>query len=429
MKLAHKNVPYFAGNMASKVCPNIREYLHKPKLIIAVTGTNGKSTICKMLVDFFNSQNMRVVNNDGFNTAPGIIANLVDCVTIFNRCIADVVVLEVDEVSSKSIFKGFEPDYMIINNLMRDSIRSNSTPDYVKDRINDAISKKMKLIINADDAMTVTLDNGNAVFFGMSKLSSDHEGIYNLVNDAVLCPKCTKRLKYNFVKYNNIGDYECTCGFKRPIRKYEISKIDFKKNNFLLNGFKYDLNLNNVANTYNALAVISLLSELGYSNEIINESLKDVKILDTRYFTVNENNKTLTGMMIKGSNPNTMLPMLNIVTACKKKKDIVFVFDDLQRRKYEVETEHWIYDVDFEMLSQDKHINKIIVGGPRSKDYLVRLMLAGIDKRKIVIVNEEHKVIDQISYSDVNSIFLAYDIYSCDLAFELRDAIKARMAA
>ena len=427
MKLAHKHVPYFAGNVAAKICPNVRYYLNKPKLIIAITGTNGKSTICQMFVDFFEKQGKVVVNNDGFNTAPGVIAYMIDCINPFNKVKADVAILEVDEISSSSIFKNITPDYMVINNLMRDSIKANSTPDFVRDRIAEALNKDIKLVINGDDALCVTLDLGNSVFFGMSKLKSDHDGIYNIVNDMVLCPRCHKKLKYNYVKYNNIGNYSCKCGFKNPKCKYMISDINFNKNYFVLNNDKYELNFNNVSNTYNILAVISTLQELGYDYETINNTFKGVKVLNSRYDQRIVNNKTLTSIMIKGSNPNTMYPMLSEVVSSKKKKDVVFVFDDLQRRKYEVETVHWIYDVDFEILKDDKKINKIIIGGPRSKDYLLRLMIAGVKKDKIIIVDEEHKVVDQIAYKDVDEIFLAYDIYSCDLAIELRDLISTKM--
>ena len=427
MKLAHKHVPYFAGNIAAKICPNYRYYLNKPELIIAITGTNGKSTICQMLVDFFNSQNKKVVNNDGFNTAPGVIAYLTDCVNIFNKVNTDVAILEVDEISCKSIFVDVVPNYMIINNLMRDSIKTNSTPDIVRNRIAEGLNNQTKLIINGDDALCVTLGNDDAVYFGMNKLDSDEDHIFNKVNDMVLCPACNKKLKYSNVKYNNIGNYECSCGFKRPTCKYEISEINFNDSYFVLNNEKYNLNFNNVPNTYNILSVISLLQEIGYDHQTINNAFKDVKILDSRYSSEIVKDKRLTAIMIKGSNPNTMYPMLKTVKDCQKKKDVVFIFDDLQRRKYEVETVHWIYDVDFELLADDESINKIIVGGPRSKDYLLRLLIAGVSKDKIIIVDEEHKVIDQIAYKDVDEIFLAYDIYSCDLAIELKGLIKTKM--
>ncbi|MDO4940740.1 MAG: MurT ligase domain-containing protein [Erysipelotrichaceae bacterium] len=427
MKLARKHVPYFAGNVAAKICPNFRYYLNKPKLIIAITGTNGKSTICQMFVDFFKKNYLKVVNNDGFNTAPGVIAYLADCVNIFNMVTADVAILEIDEISSSSIFKNITPNYMIVNNLMRDSIKANSTPDYVRDRIAEAIPEDTTLVINADDALCVTLGNNNSIYYGMEKLDEDHDDIFNIVNDMVLCPKCHHKLKYNYVKYNNIGNYECSCGFKRPECKYEINMINFKNNYFLMNREKYDINFNNIPNTYNVLAVISVLKELGYSTASINESFEKIKILDSRFANQQVKGKNLTSIMIKGSNPNTLYPMLKTINDCKDSKDIVFVFDDLQRRKYEVETEHWIYDVDFELLANDKYINKIIIGGPRSKYYLVRLLIAGVDKEKIIIVDEEHKVIDKIAYKDVNNIFLSYDIYSCDLALELRKSIGTKM--
>ena len=50
-KLLGMNASYFPGKLAIKLCPDFLGRIDKPKTIITVTGTNGKTTCCNMLID------------------------------------------------------------------------------------------------------------------------------------------------------------------------------------------------------------------------------------------------------------------------------------------------------------------------------------------------------------------------------------------
>ena len=39
------------GTLALKLCPDFLKYVGRPKTIIAVTGTNGKTTVSNLLAD------------------------------------------------------------------------------------------------------------------------------------------------------------------------------------------------------------------------------------------------------------------------------------------------------------------------------------------------------------------------------------------
>ena len=426
LKLANKKVPYYPGTIAGKVCPNIKHYLNKPKTIIAVTGTNGKSTTCKMLEDFLSSQGLKVINNNGFNTSPGIIAALMDSVTIFNRQNYDVAILETDELTSKRIFKDLKIDYLIITNLFRDSIEKNGTPEFMASRIKDAIQDNTKLIINGDDALTCTLANDKTVFFGIGDLDTDYKKPYNLMNDLVLCPKCNEPLKYSNIKYSHIGKYSCKCGYSRPTCKYEISEINFKKNYFILNNDKYDLNYNNIPNTYNALGVISLLQEMGYQYETINSKFKDIKILGTRFVSEEKDGKILTSILAKGQNPAAVSQTFETIGKDKNKKDVVLLMDDVTAKKNNTcEVEEWLYDSDFEFLDS-KSINKVIIGGVRAKDFYVRMLMTNINPKKILMTYEEKEVVDLIDYEHIKEIVLVHDVFNNDLIKEIKTDIRKR---
>ena len=67
LKILRKRVPYYPGYIALRICPDFLKQLKKPKLVIAITGTNGKTTISSLLTDAFRKLNYRVINNNGFN--------------------------------------------------------------------------------------------------------------------------------------------------------------------------------------------------------------------------------------------------------------------------------------------------------------------------------------------------------------------------
>ena len=51
LKITHHNGTDFPGALAIRICPDFLRYVGKPMSIVAVTGTNGKTTVSNMLTD------------------------------------------------------------------------------------------------------------------------------------------------------------------------------------------------------------------------------------------------------------------------------------------------------------------------------------------------------------------------------------------
>ena len=62
-KIFKLNGSHFPGNVANKICPNFLEKIGKPKTIITVTGTNGKTTTCNLIIDLLEKNGYKVLNN------------------------------------------------------------------------------------------------------------------------------------------------------------------------------------------------------------------------------------------------------------------------------------------------------------------------------------------------------------------------------
>lgn len=68
--------------------------------------------------------NYKVINNKaGSNTNKGASSALTNCVNIFNKVKVDAVVLEIDEHWTRHVFPQIKPDYLIVTNIIRDSLK------------------------------------------------------------------------------------------------------------------------------------------------------------------------------------------------------------------------------------------------------------------------------------------------------------------
>ena len=421
LKMLKRNIPYYPGYIALKVCPDFLKYVPKPKLIIAITGTNGKSTICGLLKDCLENLGLNVINNNGFNINTGIAAMFLK-----QKKVADVAILEIDEKTSGEIFKEIKPDYLLCTNLFRDSMKTNSTIDYVLSKIQNGIPKNTKLILNADDLITSELaKNHNAVYFGI-KENFGKKNIEHRFCDLIYCPNCGSKLNYIDSKYYHIGNVLCPkCGLTNPTRDY-VAAVDFYKKKLVINGNPFPLKVTSIFNIYNYIAVISILLELGYKSENICNCLEKVSIVDSRFSEEEVGKTILINHMAKGQNPVACSSVLEYVKNEHGQKCIMLMLDDVTDNRYSSETVSWYYDTDFELLN-DENITSIIVGGKRNKDLYVRLLLAGINKEIISLVDDELNMASALKNKNFDKIFILHDLTSYEQSLILKEKIKKEL--
>ena len=141
LKITRHNGTDFPGSLALKLCPDFLRYVGKPGTIIAVTGTNGKTTVSNLLTDILEADGKKVLSNrSGSNITSGISTALLRGCDLLGRAKSyDMAVLEVDERASVRIFPYVKPDYAVVTNLTRDSIMRNAHPGYIADILTRSI--------------------------------------------------------------------------------------------------------------------------------------------------------------------------------------------------------------------------------------------------------------------------------------------------
>lgn len=429
LKLLKRNATFFPGKFALKVCPDFLGRIDKPKTIIAVTGTNGKTTVCNMIEDILKDNNYIFIDNKyGSNIDAGVTTTLINGANLKGKSKKDLAILEVDERSSPKIYPYLTPTYLVCTNLFRDSLMRNAHTEFISNILTANIPKETTLILNGDDLITSNIAPENKrMYFGIDRLETDGDKCENIARDIIVCPKCNSKLEYEYVRYNHIGKAHCPkCDFKSPNIDYLVTNLDLENKKMTLkNGNleeEYDLISDNIINIYNMLTVITVLKQIGLSKEQINNSMKKLKIVDTRYSEEMVNGIKLVTHLAKGMNPIACSRVFDYVRKYKGNKSVILILDDLHEAEKGSENTAWQYDTDYEFLN-DESIKQIIIAGARYLDGLVRLEIAGVSKDKISFGRNELSAIDNLKLEGIETVFILHDLY----AMELKDAIKSKI--
>lgn len=433
IRLLGRNASHNPGVVALKVCPNFLRIAPKAPLVICVTGTNGKTTVSNLLTDALLADGRKVVNNrTGSNIVPGCTTNLVNSLNWLGKCKVDAAVYEVDERASRLILPYLKPDYLVVTNLFRDSLKRNAHPDYIFSVIDTYCPDTTKLIVNADDLCSSRLKKNNPrVSYGIGKLPTDLTQCINIVQDYALCPECGTKLEFDYLRYHHIGHAHCPkCTFHSLDANYLITAIDTQNKTLTLqvNGkeITYPLISDITFNIYNELTVITTLMELGIADEQVQNLVAKIFVPDSRLNHVQAGGITVVQAMSKGQSCISSCRTFDYVAHQPGKKAIVLAMDDMYDRKKSVEYIGWIYDVDYEFLNREDVV-QVVATGPRCYDHKVRLLLAGVSEDRIRCAEDELAGVDEIATDKVDAVYILYDTSTYNLSCQMKEKLLKKL--
>ena len=154
------------GLVMEKINPNfISNMLKGLKYgVVVVSGTNGKTTTTKMVVELLESQGLNVFSNKtGSNFVRGVGAAILSEANWSGKLEADIAVLELDEAHATHFVKLIQPRYSLLLNVMRDQLDRFGEIDY---------TAKLLHKIGENTSGSVVL-NANDNFLGKKEFSKD----------------------------------------------------------------------------------------------------------------------------------------------------------------------------------------------------------------------------------------------------------------
>lgn len=432
LKILKRRATNFPGKFALKICPDFIGRIDKPKTVIGVTGTNGKTTVCNIIEDVLKENGYDFIDNKyGSNINSGIATALISGASLRGKSKKQIAVLEIDERSSPRVFPYLTPTYLICTNLFRDSLMRNAHTEFISDILTKYIPKQTKLILNSDDLISSHIaPESDRVYFSIAQLESDTKKCNNIVRDIVVCPKCNTKLEYEYVRYNHIGKAHCPqCDFGTEKADYIINKIDVEKGKInVVNKNKeeeYNIRNTNIINIYNILAVITLLKEFGLTSAQIDKGLSKLKIVETRYKEEETENKKIKIIthLAKGMNPIACSRAFEFAKNVEGNKVAIVIVDDLHEAAKGSENIAWQYDTDYEFLN-DESIKQVIIAGPRYLDGYVRMRMADVPEEKIVYTRDEIEATSKANLDGIDKVIILHDLYSIEETEKIKNKIK-----
>jgi UDP-N-acetylmuramyl tripeptide synthase len=410
------------GKVALKLCPNILTKLTLPKDIIAITGSNGKTSTVEMVAGILNAAGKEVVyNKEGSNQIEGVTTMLLNNATLSGKVKGDIVLLESDERYARHTFRHIKPTMFAITNLYRDQMTRNAHPFHIYNIIADAVAliPSARLVLNADDPIVRNFgfQRDNVVYFGMDRNGLSTQQSDALYNDCHYCPRCKKEMQYDYFHYAHLGSYHCECGYGRPETAYTVEEMDLENERIMINGTPLHLDFASKYNVYNLLTAYTVTSLLGVDEKVIAAQLDDFVMKNGRIvkFDLAGNE----GLLItsKHENSTSYNQSLGYVAMQKEKSTLIIIVDAISRKYYTSETS-WLWDISFEML-QNTNVERIILTGKYAYDLALRFEFAGITSAEIVVEPDLDKMAQMIRELNDTKLY-------CVTCFSDKDKLLSR---
>ena len=340
LKICRRTGGSLPGAMALKISKDVLKHLNYPVKYIAVTGTNGKTGTTGIIRDIFQNAGFDVISNiHGDNLIFGITTAILKKTSPLTKKVkADVIVLEVDELTLASKIDDLFISDVVITNLFPDQLDRYGTMDTLVKQIGSALQGFTgRVITNSDDPMLYILHN---VGFGI----------------------CDGVLVYNYHQYRHVGDFYCkNCGLKRWQPKY-LANIE-EDGSYEVNGMKFDSSGRGLYHYYNELAAISVALEYGIPHDIIKNTLKSIKPSKGRMERFGDVLLNLVKNPVGLNQVISYISNENIMND-KKYKSLLFALSDAPADGMDVS---WTWELNTKKL-WEAGITDVICTGPRCYD-------------------------------------------------------------
>ena len=164
------------GLVAEKIDPQFlpRTLGKLPRGVVVISGTNGKTTTTKMVVELLQGQGLKVfTNRTGSNFTRGVVASVLGDSDARGRLDADIAVLELDEAHAVHFVKLVRPRYSLLLNVMRDQLdrfgEIETTAGFLRQI---AAATTDAVVLNREDPRILALANSVAAprveYFGLA---------------------------------------------------------------------------------------------------------------------------------------------------------------------------------------------------------------------------------------------------------------------
>ena len=401
LKITGRGGTTLPGRMALKIKPDILKKLSRNVNIVLVTGTNGKTTTCRILEQMFiDSKKSYFLNKSGANLITGITTSFIMNSSIFGKCKKENAIIECDENAFKKVSLYIEPKAVLVTNVFRDQLDRYGEVTHTLGAIRESISNlnSTTLCLCGDCSLTYSLskdfaDNENikVLTYGVN-VPFDSEVSETNVSDAEYCIFCKTKYEYDYHTFGHLGGFKCAkCGYSRVEPDVSVDEIiaikaDYSEVKLNVFGECFDTRVNvpGTYNIYNAAGAALALKVLGFEAESIVKSISEFDCAFGRMERFTYNNHNINMILVK--NPAGFTQVTSHLSRIDNDFAAVFCLNDNAADGRDVS---WIWDVHFHNLLSSPFLKKVYTCGKRAYDMALVLKYNGYDENKITVIENE----------------------------------------
>lgn len=345
------------GQILTRVDPLAFPKLLKGRRVLAVSGTNGKTTTTHLLAAAvrtgLGADTARLVTNaDGANLHYGIASAL------SQRPRADIAVLETDERVVSDMIAHARPEILVLLNFSRDQLDRHHEIKALgrawRVALEAAGESGPMIVANASDPLVVW-SAGTAARVIWVETATTWSA------DGALCPACGSILE-------RVADghrWQCPgCELHQPTAEYRVDgeQIVLPSGKMV----RPDLQVPGSFNVSNAACALAAAIEFGVSLPAALAGMHSVTAPAGRFATAKFGNTEARLLLAK--NPAGWAEALPLAAS----DPVVLAIDSVAADGKDVS---WLWDVDYEQLAG----RSVVCTGPRAQDLAIRLSYAGVE--------------------------------------------------
>jgi len=364
--------------------------------IIAVTGTNGKTSVTNCIAQLFKKSGKKIIiNKEGNNLDTGICSLLLRYCDFSGRVNADYLILETDESHVPVVYSQLKLETLVVLDFFRDQLDRNGEMETLIQKINGFCKTfQGNLLLNGDDPNTARLgmanpQNKNVRYFHAEPYKFATKQTFE-ASEGRFCPFCSQPLFYDYYQYSHIGKFICkNCGFGNYTPYITAENIDLSKPEFFADGHKYSPKLNSIYNVYNMTAVAGIAKLYSIEQKTTDKVISDYTVKNGRMETFMLGDRKTTLNLAK--NPVGANMTLRVMNEMQGEKELLFVLNDNVADGLDVS---WIWDINFSIFER---VSRVVTSGTRAYDIAVRIKCSGYDPEKIVVRPDLDEAVEELA--------------------------------
>lgn len=401
LKLMGRDAGNFPGLVLWTLNKNYLKVFSCDCPIIAVTGTNGKTSTTNFLNNMFrslkgkNGKKAKIITNmQGNNLDTGIGSMLLQYCDMNGHIDADYLVLEVDESHVPVIFKHLKLETLVVLNFFRDQLDRNGEVETLILKIHKFLKTyNGNLVLNADDPNVARLGysnpkNKNVYYYNVEKYEGATDELYE-AGEGRFCPKCGEELAYDYYQYSHIGRFHCPkCGYGNIKPYVQLQNIDFENNSFSFEGESYTTKHMGIYHLYNLSAVYAVSKLYNIDHRVVKKVFSKFEVNNGRLEKFETANASM--LLNLAKNPVGANMTLRLLNQDKGEKELLFVLNDNIADGTDVS---WIWDINFSIFNS---VTRVVTSGTRAYDIAIRIKCSGYDPDRITVQPDLDKAAAEI---------------------------------